>query len=471
MLVGSSSKWQLDNPRTSLTIFFVIWKLLLLLIACTSPYPGYDTSTTLLTQLVAQRPDSEHVTDIVSQVLANKLMRWDAIYFANIGHRGAIFEQEWAFVGGYAKTVGIVSRMLFAAHASVVETAVAGTLVSNIAHLLSVLVLYQTSKLISPKPSSHETQSFAFIAASLHIISPAGLFLSAPYAESSFSFLNFVGFYLYTSSLRAHHDGRLGPRDVLVIVSGLAFGLATTFRSNGLLSGLLFCFDIVKSIFTIREDVQSKQTLLGLRRIIILVIAGLLMAVGSAFPQYLAYQEYCVDAKPEHQASWCTHRVPSIYAWVQSHYWNVGLFRYWTLSNAPLFLLATPMLLILIASALKFLPPSERPSSAIDKTKPLPINEFRERGWLSPVGVDVARRLAVPQLILALLALTNYHVQIVTRISSGYPLWCWWLASRIVARDCIELAGCEISVKVVVMWMVIYACLQAGLFAAFLPPA
>lgn len=110
MLVGSSSKWQLDNPRTSLTIFFVIWKLLLLLIACTSPYPGYDTSTTLLTQLVAQRPDSEHVTDIVSQVLANKLMRWDAIYFANIGHRGAIFEQEWAFVGGYAKMVGIVSR-------------------------------------------------------------------------------------------------------------------------------------------------------------------------------------------------------------------------------------------------------------------------------------------------------------------------------------------------------------------------
>lgn len=150
---------------------------------------------------------------------------------------------------------------------------------------------------------------------------------------------------------------------------------------------------------------------------------------------------------------------------------NVGLFRYWTLSNAPLFLLATPMLLILIASALKFLQPSERPSSAIDRTKPLPINEFRERGWLSPVGVDVARRLAVPQLILALLALTNYHVQIVTRISSGYPLWCWWLASIIVARDCIELAGCKISVKVVVMWMVIYACLQAGLFAAFLPPA
>ncbi len=184
-----------------------------------------------------------------------------------------------------------------------------------------MLVLYQISKLISPKPLSHDAQSVAFVSASLHIISPAGLFLSAPNAESSFSFLNFVGFYLYASSLQAHQDHRLGRRDVLIIVSGLVLGLATTFRSNGLLSGLLFCFDIVKSIFMVEEDVQSKTILSRLRRITILVISGVLMALGSAFPQYLAYREYCVDGRPEHRASWCTHRVPSIYAWVQSHYW------------------------------------------------------------------------------------------------------------------------------------------------------
>ncbi|KAI4108103.1 MAG: hypothetical protein LQ339_002375 [Xanthoria mediterranea] len=471
MPFNTSTKWQHDRPGTSLTILFVVWKLLLLLIACTSPYPGYDTSTTLLTQSGVQRPDSEHVTDIISRVLANKLTRWDAIYFANIGHRGAIFEQEWAFGWGYAKIVGILSRMLFAAHAGLVETAVAGILVSNFAHLLSVLVLYQTSKLISPKPSSHEAQSVAFVSASLHITSPAGLFLSAPNAESSFSFLNFVGFHLYASSLQAHQDHRLGRRDVLIIVSGLALGLATTFRSNGLLGGLLFCFDIVKSICMVGGDVQSKTILSRLRRITILVISGALMAVGSAFPQYLAYREYCVDGRPEHRASWCTHRVPSIYAWVQSHYWNVGLFRYWTLSNAPLFVLAAPMLLILTASALKFLPLSEKPSSGIKRTKTSPVNESLARGWLSPVGVDVARRFAVPQILLALLALTTYHVQIVTRISSGYPLWYWWLASKIVARDSIKLAGCEVRARVIVLWMVMYACLQAGLFAAFLPPA
>lgn len=210
---------------------------------------------------------------------------------------------------------------LFGSDAGVLETAVAGILVSNIAHLLSVLVLYSISKLISETPSSPRSQSFAFISASLHTISPAGLFLSAPYAESSFSLLNFVGFSLYASSLQAHRGGYSNRRDVLVIASGLAFGLATTFRSNGLLSGLLFCFDIIRSMSTILEDMQQKTALSGLRRIIFLVTAGLLVAAGSVFPQYLAYHEYCVDAQPRHRAPWCTHRVPSIYAWVQSYYW------------------------------------------------------------------------------------------------------------------------------------------------------
>ncbi|KAL8926314.1 MAG: hypothetical protein Q9172_001823 [Xanthocarpia lactea] len=396
------------------------------------------------------------VTSTVSRALAEKLTRWDAIYFTNIAHRGAVFEQEWAFGWGYAKVVGILGRMFFAADAGVAGTAAAGILISNIAHFLSVLVLYQTTKLISQKPP-HGNPCFAFISASLHIISPAGLFLSAPCAESSFSFLNFLGFYLYASGLQAHHDGRSGLRDILTILSGLAFGLATTFRSNGLLSGLLFCFDIVKSVFTIRECLHPETMVPTLRRIIILITAGLLMALGSFFPQYLAYQEYCVDAKPEHQASWCLHQVPSIYTWVQSHYWNVGLFRYWTLSNVPLFLLATPMLLILTASALWLL--SEMASSAIDKNSS-PVNESSARGWLSPVGMDLARRLAIPQVLLAGLALTSYHVQIVTRIGSGYPLWYWWLASKIVSKDSIKLAGWDVPAKAVVRWMVIYACLQ-----------
>ena len=107
MFARLSWRWQLKNPKISLAISFIAWKVLLLLIACTSPSSGYDTSTTLLMQ---RQSDSQHVTGTVSRALAEKLTRWDAIYFTNVAHRGAVFEQEWAFGWGYAKLVGILGR-------------------------------------------------------------------------------------------------------------------------------------------------------------------------------------------------------------------------------------------------------------------------------------------------------------------------------------------------------------------------
>lgn len=73
--------------------------------------------------------------------------------------------------------------------------------------------------------------------------------------------------------------------------------------------------------------------------------------------------------------------------------------------------------------------------------------------------------LAIPQLVLALLALTSYHVQIITRISSGYPLWYIWLAARICSNSSLGTS------KAIFRWMVLYATIQAGLYASFLPPA
>ena len=80
--------------------------------------------------------------------------------------------------------------------------------------------------------------------------------------------------------------------------------------------------------------------------------------------------------------------------------------------------------------------------------------------------------ISVPQLALALLALTNYHVQVITRLSSGYPLWYWWLASTILSE---KRGGSPraslLKPYVLLRWMVVYAVTQGGLFASFLPPA
>lgn len=79
-------------------------------------------------------------------------------------------------------------------------------------------------------------------------------------------------------------------------------------------------------------------------------------------------------------------------------------------------------------------------------------------------------RLAVAQGILAVMALTSYHVQIINRISSGYPLWYWYLVSSAVD----SLGGAQKhsrTLAITVQGMVAYALIQGVLFGSFLPPA
>lgn len=88
----------LDHPLQSVIIVFLLWKALLLAIAILAPGPGYDTSTTLI-QPYAAAEGHQLKSYLTLGNIANKLTRWDAIYFTKVAHRGYLFEQEWAFNG------------------------------------------------------------------------------------------------------------------------------------------------------------------------------------------------------------------------------------------------------------------------------------------------------------------------------------------------------------------------------------
>ena len=143
---------------------------------------------------------------------------------------------------------------------------------------------------------------------------------------------------------------------------------------------------------------------------------------------------------------------------------NVGLFRYWTLSNLPLFLLALPSLWILLVSS----------AWAWDySTLALSASSKNSRS-LDPFDRDGLIRLAMPQAVLALTAFTSYHVQIINRLSSGYPLWYVWLASIMTTpreQSADKLISRQRSAQFMVRIIAIYAIVQGGLFASFLPPA
>lgn len=82
-------------------------------------------------------------------------------------------------------------------------------------------------------------------------------------------------------------------------------------------------------------------------------------------------------------------------------------------------------------------------------------------------------RLAVPQGLLAVMAFTSYHVQIINRISSGYPLWYWYLVSQVLNNISVFKTTSTSSrwFAAVVQGMATYALIQAVLFGSFLPPA
>lgn len=284
------------NDVLQLCGIFALWKSLILLVSSLSPGLGYDTSTTLLST-------------------NSKLTRWDGIYYVSKARQGDIFEQEWAFGKGLSTVLGLTAQY------DIDTTITAGIVLSHVSHLIAVLLLWKIASLLNTgfQGNARFSQALPFVTACLHIISPAGVFLSAPYSEAPFAAVNMFGFWLYLEArLEGSQRSSLG-RSGLIVMSGLAFGCATVLRSNGILSGLPFLFDASQLAWSIVHQFSRGQIAFSrVLQVMATVIAGCCIAVGLLWPQYLAYQEYCTASQPR---SWCDQRLPLIYSFVQSHYW------------------------------------------------------------------------------------------------------------------------------------------------------
>ena len=58
-----------------------------------------------------------------------------------------------------------------------------------------------------------------------------------------------------------------------------------------------------------------------------------IIAPLAAF-QLSGWLQFCNSQRISAVPAWCTARVPYIYGYVQSHYWGIGLFKYWHISQA-----------------------------------------------------------------------------------------------------------------------------------------
>ena len=191
---------------------------------------------------------------------------------------------------------------------------------------MAVILLFALTKRLFP---SHEPAyaQVPVLTATFHIISPAGVFLSAPYSESLFSCLSFLGLLLYAEG-RANRQRSQGiSRGLLTATGGLSLGLATLVRSNGVLCGLPYLFDVaVEAVDLFR----SGPTIEKITHLTAPVLGGLFVALGAFWPQYEAFKYFCSANIPTaERREWCNSTFPSIYGWVQNHYWYVRIILTW----------------------------------------------------------------------------------------------------------------------------------------------
>lgn len=189
--------------------------------------------------------------------------------------------------------------------------ALAGVVVSHVSHLLACVLLYALTLRLLPK-SSRGRQGIAVLAACLHVLSPAGVFLSGPCTEAPFACLNFLGFYLLTFVPGLSYAGTL-----FAIGGSICFALASTVRGNGFLSVValgIIAFPIALRTLNGNIQVVNLWTFLGL------AAGAVITFVGTALPQYQPYVDYC-QSDSSSPRPWCKHLPPSIYFFVQSHYW------------------------------------------------------------------------------------------------------------------------------------------------------
>ena len=388
--------------------------------------PTYDTSReiTHATATATRRVDAEEGGDaartkIESSVGAfacervKALTSWDSAHFVGVSLDGYAFEHQHAFYPGYPSTIyalrQIASRALRvvsvrvpegSAHEECLTNAVAVGF-NTFAFAASVEAMYSLSKVLLKDDGLSEA------AAHLYALNPANVFYGAAYTESGYALSEF------TAGVLLQENRILG--------SGLFFGLATFFRSNGVLNVVNVVTHVGWEMYLLlkndKNDIRHYRAASFLKRGIIALC--LLVLPHYAFAMY-GDHKYCrtdvfADAPRPYcrPASWKNlyGLIPSgMYAFLQKNYWNVGLFTSYRVRNLGNVLLGAPAILLGAHLSRSFTFSQDARIFVKDDQHVFVGAYFFKLG------------------LMALVAATTMHVQVSTRFLSTSPAMYWGLA-------------------------------------------
>ena len=260
-------------------------------------------------------------------------------------------------------------------------------------------------------------------------------------------------------------------------LASVAFAFATLFRANGiLLTGFIIWSLIVAPFLRTREvsylhipffTIGSIQRPCPQVKLLPILYASLLAGVCVSpfvLHQLRGYWLFCVSAKHEAPRKWCGETIPAIYPFVQAHYWNVGIFKYWRVDQLPNFLLALPPLMLLVSSA----------ATTIQAALPYVVHRATSTSSFGKRTANVAHETssrdiemfphAIHASVMAFILIFASHTQIALRVIPTLPYMHWSVAALFNHKP-------GPVKKWWMYWCVIWWAVNCVLWGAFLPPA
>ena len=261
--------------------------------------------------------------------------KWDSAHFLNIADLGYSDEQSLAFYPFFPMLVRSAAMSVewlipFERHSMMIIFAV---IISNMSFILSSIVF---SLIAKDMRISIAVQTVAFLS---HVFSPASIFFSVPYTESTFAAFSWLGIWLMDNHPGYEH------------LAALPFFLASLLRSNGSINAV---FVIASCVAKFSVFVQFAPTEKSSRAILRLVASTAVNLIAISHPHFYwniyGKQIICLkfsdDFCPIMQSDsncglevLCSDNNRNIlsfktaYSYVQEKYWNVGFLRYYQLKQ------------------------------------------------------------------------------------------------------------------------------------------
>lgn len=371
-------------------------------------------------------PLKKQKCDTIVEMLLGGFRRWDAEYYLHISEHGYTYENTLAFLPLYPLCIKLIRFGLINVTPFLSVQALSlliGVILNVIFFAKAANTLYELGCKVLRDPRKAE------IATVLFCFNPASIFFTAPYCESLYSWLSF------SVMLKCFED----INSVLIIVP---LSLSILCRSNGLINIGFFVYFGAKKMFS-QSTVLSFITVL-LKLISILIIIAFHFGLMQVYNYYLfclkksfSFPEFIKDFAVKNDfvlagnrtndsvSPWCSSNLPISYSYVQDHYWNVGFLRYYEFKQIPNFLLATPIVLIILINSFKYFRRHQAYSwrLGIFNLKPKVLRSIQVADQNQFVFV-------VHAVAMTLFCLLFVHVQVTTRIlSSSNPMLYFFCAN------------------------------------------